>query len=195
MTLVDIVDDLVGTTDELAVLRQRRPVTVEQLQASYDALFDPISTAEVSAAERALIAAFATALTADDVVARHYKRLATNADVERADAVSQLAVENRAVGPFGNYREAGLQQENSDGARFVLGVADRVALGERLSAALEHTHLLTVRPREADEHAIAALKTAGWSADGIVTLSQLVAFLAFQQRVIIGLRGLKEELA
>ena len=31
---------------------------------------------------------------------------------------------------------------------------------------------------------------AGWSADGIVTLSQLVSFLAFQQRVVTGLRAL-----
>jgi uncharacterized protein YciW len=34
---------------------------------------------------------------------------------------------------------------------------------------------------------------AGWSADGIVTLSQLVSFLAFQVRVVAGLSVLAAE--
>ena len=62
------------------------------------------------------------------------------------------------------------------------------ALGERLAAALAHTHLLVLRPREAPRPISAAAVDAGWSADGIVTLSQLVAFLAFQQRVVAGLQ-------
>jgi len=35
-----------------------------------------------------------------------------------------------------------------------------------------------------------ALRSAGWSDTGIVTLSQLVAFLSFQVRVVSGLRTL-----
>ena len=35
------------------------------------------------------------------------------------------------------------------------------------------------------------LEDAGWSATGIVTLSQLVAFLAFQLRVVAGLTALQ----
>jgi len=37
------------------------------------------------------------------------------------------------------------------------------------------------------------LVAAGWSADGIVTLSQLVSFLAFQVRVVAGLTVLAAE--
>ncbi|MGI0520426.1 CMD domain protein, partial [Microbacterium maritypicum] len=63
-------------------------------------------------------------------------------------------------------------------------------IGERLAAALAHTHLLVFRPREASGADLGRLLDAGWSADGIVTLSQLVSFLAFQQRVVTGLRVL-----
>ena len=46
----DIVDQIAGVTPELDALRRRRPVTREQLQASFDALFAPVSTTEMSQA-------------------------------------------------------------------------------------------------------------------------------------------------
>ena len=68
-------------------------------------------------------------------------------------------------------------------------VAD--ALGERLAAALAHAHLLVFRPREAAAAGPRArCSMRAGATDGIVTLSQLVAFLAFQQRVVAGLRVL-----
>ena len=67
----------------------------------------------------------------------------------------------------------------------------RDALGDRVAAALVHAHLLTFRPREADGADQQRLLEAGWSPDGIVTLSQLVSFLAFQQRVAAGLRAIR----
>ena len=69
----------------------------------------------------------------------------------------------------------------------------RASLGERLAEALEHAHLLVFRPRESSPAALVALADAGWSTDGIVTLSQLVSFLAFQLRVAAGLRLLTTE--
>ena len=68
-------------------------------------------------------------------------------------------------------------------------------LGDRLAAALAHTHLLVFRPRESSADDIQRLVDAGWSADGIVTLSQLVSFLAFQQRVVTGLTALQKGIA
>jgi uncharacterized protein YciW len=50
--------------------------------------------------------------------------------------------------------------------------------------------MLVFHPRDADAAALQALLDAGWSTDGIVTLSQLVAFLAFQIRAVAGLRAL-----
>ena len=54
----------------------------------------------------------------------------------------------------------------------------------------EHAHLLVFHPRDAAPADLQALLDAGWSTTDIVTLSQLVAFLAFQIRVVAGLRVL-----
>jgi CMD domain protein len=136
------------------------------------------------------VAAFATRTTADDETAARYAQGATAADPERAASVLAEASAAATPGPFGSYAEAGLQDESTDGRRYEPGIVARDALGERLAAALAHAHLLTSRPREADASALTRLLEAGWSVDGIVTLSQLVSFLAFQQRVAAGLRVL-----
>jgi uncharacterized protein YciW len=61
----------------------------------------------------------------------------------------------------------------------------------RLAAALQHAHLLTLHPRDARPAELQPLLSAGWSATGaIVTLSQLVSFLAFQIRTVAGLKAL-----
>lgn len=49
-----------------------------------------------------------------------------------------------------------------------------------------------LRPSEAAPAHLRALEAAGWDADGIVTLSQLISFLTFQLRVAHGLRVLAE---
>ncbi|MBW9095569.1 CMD domain protein [Microbacterium jejuense] len=194
---VDVVDELVGIRagDPLDALRRRRPVTREQLQASHDALFDPRDDAAFTVDERLLVAAFATRSTADDATAARYADVAAAADARRTEIVLAEASAAATAGPFGAYREEGLADESTDGRRYEPGIAARDALGERLTAALAHAHLLTFRPREADAAAQARLVDAGWSTDGIVTLSQLVSFLAFQQRVAAGLRALSSSVA
>ena len=67
--------------------------------------------------------------------------------------------------------------------------AGRQALGTRLAAAFEHTHMLVFHPRDAAAPALQALLDAGWSTTDIVTVSQLVSFLAYQIRVVAGLTG------
>ncbi|MFJ6532124.1 CMD domain protein [Microbacterium sp. NPDC091662] len=187
----DIVDRIVEVTPELDALRRRRPVTREQLQASFDALFRPVSVEHVSQAERELVAAFATGLAGEEeATAVFYAARAREADPQRA-AVVLAEISGAAVdGPFGAYTELGLQGENTEGERYVPSDAVVAVLGERLAAALAHTHLLVFRPREAAGADLGRLLDAGWSTDGIVTLSQLVSFLAFQQRVVTGLRVL-----
>lgn len=191
---VDLVDALIGLAPDspLTAVRDTRPVTRAQLQASHDALFAPLDDSEVSLTERLLVAAFATRLTDDDATAAHYAARALDADAEAAALVADLAERSATAGPFGRYREEGLAAESSDGLRLVIEADVRGRLGERLAAALEHTHLLVHRPREADGAALQRLLDAGWGIDGIVTLSQLVSFLAFQQRVVAGLRVLEE---
>ena len=58
----------------------------------------------------------------------------------------------------------------------------------RLKAILRHTDLVTVDPKEAVTDDIAALKSAGMSEPDIVRLSQLIAFVSYQIRVVAGLR-------
>ncbi|MFK0403780.1 CMD domain protein [Microbacterium sp. NPDC090225] len=186
----DVVDRIVGVTPELDALRRRRPVTRDQLQASFDALFAPVSDAEVSQAEREIVAAFTTALAGADPTAAFYAARAQEADAERSAVALAEAASAAVTGPFGAYTELGLQSENTDGSRYTPLDAAVAALGERLAAALAHAHLLVLRPREASGDDLGRLVEAGWSADGIVTLSQLVSFLAFQQRVVTGLKVL-----
>lgn len=190
--ITDVVDELVGVRPggALDALRRRRPVTRDQLQASYDALFAPFDDADFPREERLLVAAFATRSTADDATARYYADAALGADADRARVVLAEASAAATAGPFGAFREEGLRAESTDGRRYEPSIAARDALGRRLAAALVHAHLLTYRPREAGAADQARLLDAGWSADGIITLSQLVSFLAFQQRVAAGLRAI-----
>ena len=77
---------------------------------------------------------------------------------------------------------------------FVAGLHGATAIAAyyaaRLAAAFEHVHMLVFHPRDAEPAALQALLDAGWSTTDIVTLSQIVAFLSFQIRVVIGLRTL-----
>ncbi|WP_394554387.1 CMD domain protein [Agromyces sp. MMS24-JH15] len=195
--MTDLLDRLAGVAPGGAVdaLRRHRPVTREHAQASYDALFTEVDEAHASLAERAAVAQFVAALHADDVAAAHFGALTREAGGDGlADTVAELAVAAAATGPYGAYPAEGpLVGESVDGLRWTAPADARAALGERLSAALDHAHLLVFRPREASADALRTLVAAGWSADGIVTLSQLVSFLAFQLRVAAGLRLLTAE--
>lgn len=182
----DIIDLLAGIEPDshLDQLRRRRPDTREHAQRSFLALFSA-GTPETHA-----VAAFVTALHEDQVIAGFY---AERVPGELAAAVNGEVEAARTTGPYGIYPDASLAAESVTG--LVYRVGDREALGERLAAAFEHAHLLVFRPREASPAALRALTDAGWSTTEIVTLSQLVAFLSFQVRVIAGLRLLQKGLA
>jgi CMD domain protein len=158
-------------------------------------LFSPVDAAHVSLDERHTIAAFATALHGESLVGPFYADLlAHTASAKLVEAVAAEIAAGITAGPYGVFREEALAAENTDGLRYVVSEAGRTVLGPRLAAALEHTHLLVFRPREASAENITALLAAGWSVDGIVTLSQLVAFLAFQLRVVTGLAALATDI-
>ncbi|MGM7668365.1 CMD domain protein [Microbacterium sp. A93] len=170
----------------------RRDVAREQAQTSFDALFLPVDDSEFTLSERWLISAFATKLTSDDAAAAFYAEGARSFAPDVAKTVLAAAAESATSGPFGQFSEPGLAAESTDGLRYK--ASDEV-FGARIAAALEHSHLLVYRPRETDRDAHERLLEAGWSIDGIVTLSQLVSFLSFQQRVASGLRVLEKEMA
>ena len=192
MTNPDIIDTLAGIKPDspLAAIRDRKPVTRQHAQASYRALFEPAEPGDVTLQERFAAATFVAGLHAQDEAAAFYAAgLSRTAPPEAfTAALSAEIARGRAIGPYGAYPKGPLTKEDVAGP--IYAVANREALGARLTAALEHVHLLVFHPRDASPEALQRLLDAGWSNTGIVALSQLVAFLAFQIRAAAGMRTL-----
>lgn len=191
----DLIDDLVGIApgSPLDALRAKRPVARSDAQATYDGLITaPADLARATAAERAALGYWVAALSRAQGLADHYRVLLDDADPGLTAAIAAALPGAVTTGPYGAYPEGPLSVEDEDGPHWVAPPALRAATGERLAAALEHAHLLTYRPRDASPDALQTLLDAGWSTDGVVTVSQLVAFTHFQLRVIAGLSVLKE---
>ncbi|MCY1247012.1 CMD domain protein [compost metagenome] len=93
----------------------------------------------------------------------------------------------QTIGPYGHYPAGPLSAEDASGLIYQVSTIGREALGAKLATALEHAHLLVFHLRDASPRALQTLLDAGWTTNGIVTLSQLVSFVAFQIRVIAGL--------
>jgi CMD domain protein len=191
----DLIDALVGipSGSPLDALRDRRPVARSDAQATYDALITaPTDLGRASAVERAAIGFWVAALSQATALAAHYRGALADLDPGAAAAIDAALPAATTTGPYGAYPAGPLSVEDEDGVHFTASPALRAAVGARLAAALEHAHLLTYRPRDASPDALQALLDAGWTTDGVVTVSQLVAFTHFQLRVIAGLTVLKE---
>jgi uncharacterized protein YciW len=65
---------------------------------------------------------------------------------------------------------------------------DGAGLTAREVALLRHADILANTPGRATPDDIAALKAAGFTPRDIVTISQLIAFVSFQARLLVGLR-------
>jgi CMD domain protein len=194
MSTKDIIDTLAGIEpgSGLDAIRARRLQARENAQKSYLSLFEPIDAGDFSLAERAAIAAFVTGLHGESPVAAFYRqKLAANADGTALVEPIQIEIERgKTSGPYGAFPAGPLSVENKAGLIYRVSAERKPQLGTRLVAALEHAHLLVFRPRDAASADMKALLAAGWSTTGIVTFSQLVAFLSFQVRVVSGLRTL-----
>ena len=193
--MADLIDALVGITpgSRLDDLRSRRPVARSAAQATYDGLVAaPADLERAGALERAAIAWWVAALSGADGLAEHHADLLGALDPAVLAALVAALPAAVTRGPYGSYPAGPLSVEDEAGPRWLAPDELRAVAGERLAAALEHAHLLTYHPRDADPGALRALLDAGWSVDGIVTISQLVAFTHFQLRVVAGLAVLKE---
>ena len=69
------------------------------------------------------------------------------------------------------------------------------AAGPRTAAILAHAELLAVAPGRATKAHLEALASVGLQARDIVALAQLVAFVAYQVRVAVGLSLLAQDMA
>ena len=190
----DVIDLLAGIREgsSLHALRTARTQARDNAQKSYEALFEPALEGDVSRSERFVLASFVAGLHAADSATQFYLTALEKVEREHAliDAVKAEVNGGRTVGPYGHYPAGPLSAEDREGLVYHISEAGRPVLGSKLSAALEHAHLLVYRPREASAEALQRLLNAGWTTTGVVTLSQIVAFLSFQIRVIAGLSAL-----
>jgi CMD domain protein len=187
----DIIDHLAGIASgsNLDTIRARRLQARENAQKSYLALFEPADFGAVAAYERYAIAAFVAGVHEQPTVATFY----LNKLADRPELVEALKAEierGKTKGPYGAFPAGPLSVEDTTGLIYRVAADRKPVFGAELAAALEHAHLLVFRPRDAAPAAMQALLDAGWSTNAIVTLSQLVAFLSFQVRSVVGLRTL-----
>ena len=189
----DVIDTLVGIApgSKLDAIRANRSEARKHAQASYASLFEPREVGGVAAYERNVIAAFVAGLHGEPrTIAFYAARLPTNL---RATVAAEVAAASNK-GPYGHFPKGPLSTEDAPGPTWKMSEAGRQALGTRLAAAFEHTHMLVFHPRDAAAPALQALLDAGWSTTDIVTVSQLVSFLAYQIRVVAGLTTLASTL-
>lgn len=197
----DLIDHLAGIAkgDPLDALRSRRADARSHSQQSYQALFEPAEPlqGEFTRVERFAVAAFVAALHRQVQATQfHVAALARlGASEALIGAVAAEAAAAVGSGPYGRFPEGPLSAEDAPGPRYEVGEARRAIVGARLAAALVHAHVLVFHPRDASARELQALLDAGWSADETVTLSQLVAFVAYQLRVAAGLGVLAASIA
>ncbi|NBJ12853.1 CMD domain protein [Microvirga arsenatis] len=189
----DVIDHLAGIRpgSSLDRLRDQRPQARENAQKSYLALFEPEVPGNVTTLERFAIATFVAGLHRQPHVVGFYAASLQKLGHPRLTGMIEAEiVRGSAEGPYGRYPQGPLTVEDKEGPVYQVSASNRENLGFRLVAALEHAHLLVFHPRDASPAALQKLLDAGWSTTDIVTLSQLVAFLSFQIRVVVGLRAL-----
>jgi CMD domain protein len=191
----DVIDTLAGIAPGSpldSVRRTRRAVAREHAQKSYDSLFAPGDAGSFAPLERFAVAVFVAGLHGQTAIKDFYSAKLANAaagDATRAAIDAEIAAA-ATKGPYGAYPKGPLSKEDTQGPVHRVADANRAALGPRLSAAFEHVHMLVFHPRDAAPPSLQAMLDAGWTTDAVVTLSQLVAFLSFQIRVVAGLRVL-----
>ncbi|QNP47198.1 CMD domain-containing protein [Diaphorobacter aerolatus] len=159
----DLVDHIVGLRPggRTYEVRHQREKVVAATQGSYDALFDP-HLPDLSLTERLLVALHACVLTPAPELAAHYRaRLVT-------DGCDAALIQ---------FAESAAHETASSNAR--------------LNAMLTFTRTLIEDPVEGDKAALLALPAAGISTPAVVALSQLIAFLSYQVRLVAGLKAMK----
>lgn len=109
---------------------------------------------------------------------------------ERAAAALRIAELLRDDALVAHYR-ARLSALDPSGA-LAKTVKDDARTEGRWDAILAHVDLVTREPGSAERKDIDDLLTAGLSSHAIVSLSQLIAYVNFQSRVLAGLRMLRD---
>jgi CMD domain protein len=190
----DVIDTLagIGPGSPLDAIRAQRPQARLHAQASYDSLFAPLSEADVTKLERFAIACFVAGLHGRPEMEAFYGSglAGVGAPAALQAAIGAAVAAAKVEGPYGHYPKGPLSAEDKEGPIHRIAGPTRQALGPKLTVAFEHAHMLVFHPRDSAPPYLQALIDAGWSTTGIVVVSQLVAFLSYQIRVVAGLRVL-----
>lgn len=164
---LDSIDKILGLQagEPRHLLRHNREKIAHHTQLSEDALFDG-AVEDISVAERLFAAWYAAHLTGIDALAREYEtRLVVVATSDDA------ALTRQAIDSIHRGVDTGLGNA-------------------RLAAIAEHTRMLNDHPVRARPAHLHALQAAGLTTHAIVVLSQLLAFVAYQARVIAAVHAL-----
>ncbi len=166
-TETDVLNALAGIAPDsaLAAIRALRPDVVRHTQGSYAALLAPTKAVGLTLAERAKVALRVARLEGNATLADHYRHRLTQLHV---DGETIAGVEQFPAGP---------------------------TLEPRVAAILQHVDRLTGEPGAATQTHLTQLQAHGLSVREIVTLSQLIAFLSFQVRVLTTVTALGEDAA
>lgn len=163
-TTTDTLNAILGIDDDspIAALRNQKPTLVVELQEYYDSIFQPTaeSAAALSVADRLVVAVRVASHTNSTAVADWYANLATGLGVSTDVLAHARATEHAWTGDT------------------------------LLDAEIRHTDLLTTHPVDARPDDLQALKDAGLTPAGIVSLSQTIAFVSYQLRLAAGLRAI-----
>lgn len=188
--MTDVIDQLAGITpgSPLDAVRAQRPEARTHAQKSYEALFAPADPGGVTVAERFAVAYYVVKLHAEAETAAFYAGQLTSEPLRAA--VDAAVAQTITQGPYGAFPAGPLSAEDKPGPAYTVDAATAAALDPRLAAAFPHVHMLVFHPRDAAPASLAAMLAAGWTTTDIVTLSQIVAFLSFQIRVVAGFRVL-----
>ncbi|RZF27325.1 CMD domain protein [Paraburkholderia sp. UYCP14C] len=171
----DFVAQLAGLAPDgaTAALRAFRGDATRYTQGSHDALFST-EVADLTLRERLYAAWYAALLSNAEQTALAYRERLL-APASAADA--QTETTNSRLDAIAGQRAVAL--------------ASIAKTEPRLAAILLHTEALTLRPAATGKPALSTLQAAGLTTRAIVALSQLVAFVTYQVRVVAALRALE----
>lgn len=160
----DVLNSLLGIDEgsSLGALRAERSAATEHTQGSYAALFSDNPRTAVTPLERFAIALRVAALHEESTLVDHYRTRLRSTPGTTEELIAA-----------------------------VLTDATAGAIPARLRAGLTHAELLVIRPAAATPADLTALQSAGLSDPEIVTVSQLIAFVSFQVRLVVGFRLLR----
>jgi len=161
----DIINQLAGIAEAspAAALRREKPNLVAFAQASDQSLLEPQDANGVSLRERHAIAYRVGLLTGSDTVATRHRT-----------RLSSLGLTDAEIAAIGDFPRG-------------------ASLPPRLAALLSHTDRVTQEPGASRLGHIEALAAAGLSPAEIVTVAQLIGFLAYQVRAIAVAKALGED--